>query len=116
MEKTHYFSQRVKEGEREERDKGWTFLKMKQISFTLNSDYSEVINPLTTGLHLITTLVAENIRTNATSNNSGHAQHASPAVCIWHMLPAEEPQRNANESQRKEGEKQDVCIEQSLVN
>ena len=36
--------------ERGGRDKGWTCLKMKQISLTLNSDYSVVKIPLTTGL------------------------------------------------------------------
>ena len=39
-----------REGEREERDKSWTSLKMKQISLTLTSDYSVVKIPITTGL------------------------------------------------------------------
>ena len=36
--------------ERGGRCKGWTCLRMKQISLTLNSDYSVVKIPLTTGL------------------------------------------------------------------
>ena len=36
--------------ERGGRDKGWTCLKMKQISLTLNSDYSVVKIQLTSGL------------------------------------------------------------------
>ena len=36
--------------ERGGRGKGWTCLKMKQISLTLNSDYSVVKIQLTTGL------------------------------------------------------------------